>query len=406
MDGGRLRCRSTRPSAERRGRSGRRARSTPLRGRGGADQPDRRRLAGARPAGDDREPGGERRADCLPLLRRRGRGPVRGAARAPQGAGFASDRSAHLLAPAPPRARRSAAGSPDRLRAVDLEHQLAGVRHLAQQRRGGGGPPSTAPAFTASSATGRQVDPSLSASASTCSDARARARRRVGAATPPARAIRSAVWNPTPNTLVSSYGRSRTTRCARRRSASRSAAPATPARAGRAADAARGWSAGAFHDRTASLVRVGLSPTARNAPCGSRSIASSTSLAVALEQPRGAPAADVLDALEVRSERGVAGRPDAARPSATLTCIPNRGSSCQTPSMRTRSRSSRCAIVPMSTTSSPSRSASTTAKPVSSFAHRRRRIRTSPSNGAPANRPISSDRCPRPPPTCDHASAS
>ena len=51
--------------------------------------------------------------------------------------------------------------------------------------------------------------------------------------------------------------------------------------------------------------------------------------------------------------------------------------------MRTRSRSSRWAIIPTSMISSPSRSASRTAKPVSSFAKRRRRIATSPSNGAP-----------------------
>ena len=57
--------------------------------------------------------------------------------------------------------------------------------------------------------------------------------------------------------------------------------------------------------------------------------------------------------------------------------MPKRWSSCQTPSIRTRSRSSRCASVPTSTTSSPSRSASTTAKPVSSAAKRSRRTTTS-----------------------------
>ena len=51
---------------------------------------------------------------------------------------------------------------------------------------------------------------------------------------------------------------------------------------------------------------------------------------------------------------------------------------------RTRSRSSRCAIVPTSTISSPSRSASTTAKPDSSLAQRRRRMTTSPSKGCRA----------------------
>src|SRR4051812_49641419 len=51
--------------------------------------------------------------------------------------------------------------------------------------------------------------------------------------------------------------------------------------------------------------------------------------------------------------------------------------------MRTRSRSSRCASVPTSTTSSPSWSASMTAKPDSSLNQRRRRMTASPSKGAP-----------------------
>src|SRR3954453_4026248 len=82
-----------------------------------------------------------------------------------------------------------------------------------------------------------------------------------------------------------------------------------------------------------------------------------------------------------------ASSPDGGTDSAmrTLTCRPKRLSSAQTPSIRTRSRSSRCASVPTSTTSSPSRSASTTAKPVSSAAKRSRRTTTSPSNAAPGS---------------------
>jgi hypothetical protein len=75
----------------------------------------------------------------------------------------------------------------------------------------GAGPPRSADAARASSSTGRHVEPPFSASASTCcTAARARAGESSGTS-PAARAIRSAVWKPTPNTLVRSYGRRRTT---------------------------------------------------------------------------------------------------------------------------------------------------------------------------------------------------
>ena len=86
--------------------------------------------------------------------------------------------------------------APDRLRAVDLEHQLAGVRHLAAAATRTAAARRAAPACAASSATGRQVDPSFSASASTCSTP-ARVRAGESGAMSPARAIRSAVWKPT-----------------------------------------------------------------------------------------------------------------------------------------------------------------------------------------------------------------
>src|SRR3954452_4719683 len=66
--------------------------------------------------------------------------------------------------------------------------------------------------------------------------------------------------------------------------------------------------------------------------------------------------------------------------------MPKRLSSCQTPWTRTRSRSSRCESGPTSTRSSPSSSASTTAKPLSSLDQRRWRTTTSPSKAVPWRR--------------------
>ena len=83
----------------------------------------------------------------------------------------------------------------------------------AKRDAAGGGPPSVTPAVLASSPTGRHVEPPFSASASTWSTP-ASVRAGESRETPPERAIRSAIWNPTPNTLVSSYGRRRTTSCA------------------------------------------------------------------------------------------------------------------------------------------------------------------------------------------------
>ena len=108
----------------------------------------------------------------------------------------------------------SRAVGPDRAGGALLEHEPAVLGHLVQQRRASSATPSSSPAAAVSSATGRHVDPSRSASASTWTTP-ARARRASPRSTPCARAIWSAIWNPTPNTAVRSYGRSRTTRCPR-----------------------------------------------------------------------------------------------------------------------------------------------------------------------------------------------
>ena len=94
---------------------------------------------------------------------------------------------------------------------------------------------------------------------------------------PAARAIVSAIANPTPNTLVSSYGRVRTTSCARSpySSAIRGTSHASPCGASSRCSARVERSP--FHERIASLTRFGFSPAARNARAGSSSIASSTS---------------------------------------------------------------------------------------------------------------------------------
>ena len=105
-----------------------------LLGRRGADQPDRRGLAGAGSAGDDREPGAERGPHRRPLLGRGHKVGIGGASR---------HRQARLRATQPPYLLRELglerrglrAVRPDLVRAIDFEHQLAGGGHLAQHRR-------------------------------------------------------------------------------------------------------------------------------------------------------------------------------------------------------------------------------------------------------------------------------
>ena len=173
----------------------------------------------------------------------------------------------------------------------------------------GGGPSSSAAALAASSATGRQVEPSRSASVSAWTTA-ARARAGASGAIPPARAIASAIRNPTPNTLVSSYGRSRTTRCARSPCSCviRGTSHARPCGASCRCSARLDRSP--CHERTASFVRFGFSPMARNARVRVGVDQLEHVGAVPVEQLPRPAGADVLDALEVREQRRVAGRGD------------------------------------------------------------------------------------------------
>ena len=105
----------------------------------------------------------------------------------------------------------------------------------------------------------------------------ARTRPTLSRGTPAARAIVSAIVKPTPNTLVSSYGRERTTSCARSpySVAIRGTSQASPCGASSRCSARVERSA--FHERIASFVRFGFRPAVRNARAGSSSIANSTS---------------------------------------------------------------------------------------------------------------------------------
>ena len=119
----------------------------------------------------------------------------------------------------------------------------------------------------ASSGTGRHVDPSRSASVRTCAIA-ARRRPTESEGTPAARAIVSAMWKPTPNTFVSSYGRVRTTSCWSPYSAAIfGTSHASPC--GASSRCSERVERSAFHDRIASLTRLGVKPSDRNAAAGS-----------------------------------------------------------------------------------------------------------------------------------------
>ena len=213
-----------------------------LLGRRGADQPDRRGLAGAGPPVTIESRERERGAHRRPLLRRRHEVGVAAARAGIDRRGLPAGQPPHLLRELGLERRGLRPVRPDLVRAVDS-------RAPARRR-----PPSRA----ARRAGRRAAEQRGLRGELTHRQARRAVLLRLGehvqhpcartggesAATPPARAIRSAVWKPTPNTLVSSYGRpAHDFVRAARRSASRSAAPATRARAARAADAARGWSA-------------------------------------------------------------------------------------------------------------------------------------------------------------------
>ena len=208
----RRRARSTRPSAARRGRSARRARPTrPAR----AAAAQISRIVAVLPVPgppvtiDSREPNAARTAaHCSGAGTRSSSGGARGR-REPRLRRRASART--LLRQLRLERRGLRAVRPDRSVAIDFEHQLAGVRPSR----------AAAPPAAARRAARRRV-----AASSRHRQARravplrlgehvhhagARARAGESAATPPARAIVSAIWKPTPNTLVSSYGRPRTT---------------------------------------------------------------------------------------------------------------------------------------------------------------------------------------------------
>ena len=265
---------------------------------------------------------------------------------------------------------------------VDLDHELAVAGHRAEQRG------VRRRAVEQRRRARRRARRPGGRSSRRAPPRRARGPRRralragASGAIPPARAIASAIRNPTPNTLVSSYGRSRTTRCARSPCSLviRGTSQASPCGASWRCSARLDRSP--CHERTASFVRFGLSPAARSAPCGSASIASRTSAPCRASSCRARPSPTCLTRLRYASS---AASPDGASGSAVATriCIPKRRSSCQVPRIRARSRSSRCAIGPTRTSSSPSRSASSTAKPPSSPANRIRRTVTSPSNAVP-----------------------
>ena len=177
----------------------------------------------------------------------------------------------------------------------------------ARRRRPGSPAPST-PAPGSAGTSSRRARPR----SSTWTTA---ARRRPGASgpIPAARAIVSAIWNPTPNTLVSSYGRLRTISCARSpySLAIRGTSHASPCGASSRCSARVERSS--FQDFVASLARCGLSPRRRNASPGSSSIVVEHVIAVLVQQLRRARAADVADALEVGQQRLLARRRDRLR---------------------------------------------------------------------------------------------
>ena len=190
-----------------------------------ADHADRRRLAGAGAAGDEREAVRERACARRPTARAR-RAPSPSPAATSLGrrvrrvqlrGRLVGQQRVHALGQLALERRRLGAVDPQaarrRSRGVLVESRSpASSISCTARSSGGASPPSSSPAAARSAPCGRHVEPSRSASASTCSTA-ARARARgCRAGTPAPRAIASAVAKPTPNTAVSSYGRSATTR--------------------------------------------------------------------------------------------------------------------------------------------------------------------------------------------------
>ena len=254
-----------------------------------ADQPDRRRLAGAGAAGDDREPRRRTPPRPRPTARARGRGPRR-RARARRRA----------LAGAGPAAGRLRTGSASRRRRIvvgQLGLQRGGRRPVGpddavaslsstiwpaadmscSSSASGAGPPSSRGRRSRGPGTGRQVEPSRSASLSTWMTAARRAADRVAR---DAGGARDRVRDRRTRRRTRSSARTggvRTTSCARSpySAAIRGTSHARPCGASSRCSARVERSA--FHERIASLTRFGFSPATRNARAGSSSIASSTS---------------------------------------------------------------------------------------------------------------------------------
>ena len=239
-----------------------------LRLRRGADQPDRRRLAGARAAGDDREPRAERRLDRRPLL---GRGDEVVAPASGSG-GFERRRAA--------RARRwivaasSASSAGDRRpvgpddAVVDLEHELVGVAHLAAAARpSGAGPPSSAPRSRQLGDRQARRAVALGLAQARGSPPRACARPSRAGCRPRARSC------PRSGTRPRTRSSARTGACARPRArgrrtpaAIRGTSHASPCGASSRCSARVERSP--FQERIASLTRFGFSPAIRNAAAG------------------------------------------------------------------------------------------------------------------------------------------
>ena len=194
---------------------------------------------------------------------------------------------------------------------------------------------------------------------------------------PSARASASAVAKPMPSTSVAAYGS--VCSCSIAPGPERAEDPRRGRR--RARRAPRGTAAPRAARRCVlprarpprPSRRSPIPGTSPSAPRGSRSIASSTSRAVAVEQPRGARGPDVLDRVQVARARasspvGLARRGRARRRTAARAC----GARASRPPTSTVSPAWTWASGPVSVTSSPSSvtPASTAKSSSSTLAHR------------------------------------
>ena len=242
-----------------------------------------------------------------------------------------------MLAELAPRARRSPAGRPRSPSPSSSSTSSPCVGHVleAAARRAAGAPSSCRrlggelghgqAGRAVALGLGQHVDDRGAAAAGRV----AAGRRRRGRSCP-----RSA--NPTPNTLVSSYGRLRTivVRAVAVLVGDPRDEPRQPVRREQQVQRA-GGAQRVPGLRIASLARCGFRPTRRNASPGSSSIDVQHVVAVAspAAAPRGTPPT-CLTRLQVGEQRLLAATAGSARASVTLTCRPKRLSSCQTPAIR------------------------------------------------------------------------